>query len=69
MKDKIVSFNLGEIVLNVYHVLLFIPYEKRNFFFTSFLIPQKYDLKFQMNFIIRLKKQKIDKVESLTEVL
>lgn len=68
MKDKIVSFNLGEIVLNVYHVLLFIPYEKRNFF-TSFLIPQKYDLKFQMNFIIRLKKQKINKVESLTEVL
>lgn len=39
MKDKIVSFNLGEIVLNVYRVLLFIPYEKRNFFFTSFLIP------------------------------
>lgn len=39
MKDKIVSFNLGKIVLNVYHVLLFIPYEKRNFFFTSFLIP------------------------------
>lgn len=36
MKDKIVSFNLGEIVLNVYHVLLFIPYEKRNFFYVVF---------------------------------
>lgn len=36
MKDKIVSFNLGEIVLNVYYVLLFIPYEKRNFFLRRF---------------------------------